>query len=229
CKIKLVVSGGEQKLTLGDFSVRDYRLVVSELRSLGLVCTVEKVFDDSVEIGYVVATDPESGSVVGSGDNIILFVSRGPEQGDISVPDFTGKTEAEALVLLAQLRLSAGNVIYERSDKDSGTIIAQSILPGTKVTAHTPVDLNVSGGPKYGKGAISDDSEDSDSDGSEPDSDTPITLPPIDKITDSSETTGKKPTESSSESESDDTETETETETESTESENEGADPENNG
>ncbi|MBR3639261.1 MAG: protein kinase [Clostridia bacterium] len=150
CKIKLVVSGGEQKLTLGDFSVRDYRLVVSELRSLGLVCTVEKVFDDSVEIGYVVATDPESGSVVGSGDNIILFVSRGPEQGDISVPDFTGKTEAEALVLLAQLRLSAGNVIYERSDKDSGTIIAQSILPGTKVTAHTPVDLNVSGGlPLY--------------------------------------------------------------------------------
>ncbi|MBR4662005.1 MAG: protein kinase, partial [Clostridia bacterium] len=43
CKIKLVVSGGEQKLTLGDFSVRDYRLVVSELRALGLVCSVEKV------------------------------------------------------------------------------------------------------------------------------------------------------------------------------------------
>ncbi|MBQ6262025.1 MAG: protein kinase [Clostridia bacterium] len=221
CKIKLVVSGGEQKLTLGDFSVRDYRLVVSELRSLGLICTVEKVFDDSIEIGYVVATDPESGSVVGSGDSIILFVSRGPEEGDISVPDFTGKTESEALLLLARLRLSAGNVIYERSDKDSGTIIAQSILPGTMVTAHTPIDLNVSGGPKYGKGAISDDSEDSDSDGSEPDSDTPITLSPIDKITDSSETSGKQPEESSSEPESDDTDTETETETDSEEADSE--------
>ena len=221
CKIKLVVSGGEQKLTLGDFSVRDYRLVVSELRSLGLICTVEKVFDDSIEIGYVVATDPESGSVVGSGDSIILFVSRGPEEGDISVPDFTGKTESEALLLLARLRLSAGNVIYERSDKDSGTIIAQSILPGTMVTAHTPIDLNVSGGPKYGKGAISDDSEDSDSDGSEPDSDTPITLSPIDKITDSSETSGKQPEEISSEPESDDTDTETETETDSEEADSE--------
>ena len=150
CKIKLVVSGGEQKLTLGDFSVRDYRLVVSELRALGLVCSVEKVYDDSIEIGYVVATDPESGTVVESGDTVVLFVIRGPEEGDIAVPDLIGKTEAEALILLSKMRLSVGNVIYERSDKDSGTILSQSILPDTMVTAHTPIDLNVSGGPRYG-------------------------------------------------------------------------------
>ncbi|MBQ6676656.1 MAG: protein kinase [Clostridia bacterium] len=228
CKIKLVVSGGEQKLTLGDFSVRDYRLVVSELRALGLVCSVEKVYDDSIEIGYVVATDPESGTVVESGDTVVLFVSRGPEEGDIAVPDLIGKTEAEALILLSKMRLSVGNVIYERSDKDSGTILSQSILPDTMVTAHTPIDLNVSGGPRYGRGAADDDSGDSDSDGSEPDSGTPITLSPIDEITVTSETKNKDPAKTSSSSGSDEpssdseSESESETETEDTESESDG-------
>ena len=228
CKIKLVVSGGEQKLTLGDFSVRDYRLVVSELRALGLVCSVEKVYDDSIEIGYVVATDPESGTVVESGDTVVLFVSRGPEEGDIAAPDLVGKTEAEALILLSKMRLSVGNVIYERSDKDSGTILSQSILPDTKITAHTPIDLNVSGGPRYGRGAADDDSGDSDSDGSEPDSGTPITLSPIDEITVTSETKNKDPDKTSSSSGSDEpssdieSESESETETEDTESESDG-------
>ncbi len=228
CKIKLVVSGGEQKLTLGDFSVRDYRLVVSELRALGLVCSVEKVYDDSIEIGYVVATDPESGTVVESGDTVVLFVSRGPEEGDIAVPDLIGKTEAEVLILLSKMRLSVGNVIYERSDKDSGTILSQSILPDTMVTAHTPIDLNVSGGPRYGRGAADDDSGDSDSDGSEPDSGTPITLSPIDEITVTSETKNKDPAKTSSSSGSDEpssdseSESESETETEDTESESDG-------
>ncbi|MBQ2469385.1 MAG: protein kinase [Clostridia bacterium] len=236
CKIKLVVSGGEQKLTLGDFSVRDYRLVVSELRALGLVCSVEKVYDDSIEIGYVVATDPESGTVVESGDTVVLFVSRGPEEGDIAVPDLIGKTEAEALILLSKMRLSVGNVIYERSDKDSGTILSQSILPDTKITAHTPIDLNVSGGPKYGRSAADDDSGDSDSDGSEPDSGTPITLSPIDEITVTSETKNKDPDKTSSSSGSDEpssdseNESESETETEDTESESDGGEepPERN-
>ncbi len=228
CKIKLVVSGGEQKLTLGDFSVRDYRLVVSELRALGLVCSVEKVYDDSIEIGYVVATDPESGTVVESGDTVVLFVSRGPEEGDIAAPDLVGKTEAEALILLSKMRLSVGNVIYERSDKDSGTILSQSILPDTKITAHTPIDLNVSGGPKYGRSAADDDSGDSDSDGSEPDSGTPITLSPIDEITVTSETKNKDPDKTSSSSGSDEpssdieSDSESETETEDTESGSDG-------
>ncbi len=236
CKIKLVVSGGEQKLTLGDFSVRDYRLVVSELRSLGLVCTVEKVYDDSIEIGYVVATDPEAGTVVENGETVILFVSRGPEEGDIETPDLVGQPEADALIMLSKLRLSVGNVIYVRSDKDSGTVISQSILPGTKVTAHTPIDLNVSGGPRYGKGAIADDSDDSDSEGSEPDSGTPITLDPIDEITVTSETKEKNPDKTSSsssrsdeESSESEDESESESESEDTESESDGEEesPEN--
>ncbi|MBQ1503608.1 MAG: PASTA domain-containing protein, partial [Clostridia bacterium] len=163
-----------------------------------------------------------------SGDTVVLFVSRGPEEGDIAVPDLIGKTEAEALILLSKMRLSVGNVIYERSDKDSGTILSQSILPDTMVTAHTPIDLNVSGGPRYGRGAADDDSGDSDSDGSEPDSGTPITLSPIDEITVTSETKNKDPDKTSSSSGSDEpssgieSESESETETEDTESESDG-------
>lgn len=214
CKIKLVVSGGEQKLTLGDFSVRDYRLAVSELRSQGLVCSVEKVYDDSIEIGYVVTTEPESGSIVESGDKITLLVSKGPEEGDIEVPDFVGKTEAEALVLLAKLNLYPGNVIYERSDKKSGTITSQSILPETKVVAHTPIDLSVSGGSTYCKNP-SDASGDSDSNGSKSETDKPITLDPISKITDSSKVEEKEPDKGSSESGSEEPDSESESISES--------------
>ncbi len=207
CKIKLVVSGGEEKLTLGDFSVRDYRLAVSELRALGLKCTVQKIYDDAIEIGYVVYTEPAAGSLVGHGDTVTLNVSRGPAAGDIAVPDLVGKTEGEALILLSSLKLTVGNVVYERSEKKSGTITAQSLLPGTAVVAHTPVDLNVSGGPKYGKGA-GDGSDDSDGSKTESESTAkPITLP--------------GPTEISVETEKGDPDRSTETEYDPTGSESE--------
>ena len=159
CRIKLVVSGGEEQIYLEDYSIRDYRLVVSELRKIGLKCNVEKVNSDTVEIGYVVATDPGPGSVVSGGDSVTVKVSSGPAEGDIKTPDFVGKNEAETLRGMRDKGLTVGNVTYMRSDKEVGTVIQQSILPDTMIVEGTVIDFTVSGGPTFGSG----ENDDSDS------------------------------------------------------------------
>ncbi len=150
CKIKLVISGGEEDLILEDYSIRDYRLVVSELRAVGLKCNIEKQYSDSIEIGYVVSTDPAAGSVLNGGDIVTVRVSRGPADGDIKTPDFVGKSEAETLRKMRDEGLSVGRVSYVRSDKKAGTVVSQSILPDTMVVKKTVIDFSVSGGPNYG-------------------------------------------------------------------------------
>ena len=161
CKIKLVISGGEEEIVLEDYSIRDYRLVVSELRKAGVKCNIEKVYSDTVEIGYVVGTDPEAKSVVSGGDTVTIKVSRGPAEGDIKTPDFVGKNEAETLRGMREAGLAVGRVSYMRSDKEIGTVISQSILPDTMVVGNTVIDFTVSGGPLYG-GGEGDDGSDSD-------------------------------------------------------------------
>ena len=150
CKMKLVVSGGEEKVKLDDYSVRDYRIVVSELRSKGIKCSISKVYNDIYEIGYVVSTNPEAGAELNPGDSIEIFVSRGPDTGDIKVPNFVGKTEAQALLEISVNNLAVGSVKYERSSEEAGTILSQSVSAETLVFKHTPIDFVVSGGPKYG-------------------------------------------------------------------------------
>ena len=163
CKVKLVVSGGEEKITLEDFSIRDYRLVVSELRKAGIKCSIEKVYSDTVEIGYVVGTDPEAKAVVSGGDTVTVKVSRGPAEGDIKTPDFVGKNEAETLRGMRDTGLAVGHVSYMRSDKEAGTVLSQSILPDTMVVRNTVIDFTVSGGSAYGAGEGDDGSDSEES------------------------------------------------------------------
>jgi serine/threonine-protein kinase len=69
--------------------------------------------------------------------------------GDISVPEVTGKTEAEARKLIADANLKVGaNVAREYSeDVPLGTVIKQDPWANTMVTKGTEVNLTISLGP----------------------------------------------------------------------------------
>ena len=149
CQISLVVSLGERTIVLSDYAVRDYRLVENELRKLGLRVKIENVENSVYEIGYVVRTDPEPGTVLRQNETVTVYVSHGSESAKTVVPDFVGKTEAEAYILALENRIQIGRVTYEQSWSAVGTVLKQSLTAWYSVSEYETVDLTVAGGYYY--------------------------------------------------------------------------------
>jgi len=102
CEMHLTISQGQRTITLGDYTVRDYREVESELRKLGLTVKVENVENDVYTVGYVIRTEPEAGTVLYEDDLVTIYVSHGSDTVNVSVPDFKELSEARALITLLE-------------------------------------------------------------------------------------------------------------------------------
>ena len=149
CEIGLTVSLGERTIVLADYAVRDYRLVENELRKLGLRVRTENVENSVYEIGYVVRTEPEAGTVLRQNDTVTIYVSHGSESAKTVVPDFVGKNEAEAYILALENRINVGRVTYEKSWSAVGTVLRQTVNAWSQVPEYETVDMVVSGGAYY--------------------------------------------------------------------------------
>ena len=145
CDLTLTVSLGAQTVTLPDLTVMDSREVALKLKSLGLICEEESDYNDTVVEGYVFKTDPMAGTVMTAGDTVTIYISRGQEITYTLVPDFVGMTEAQAYRKLISSELALGNVTYQESAEDKGTVIAQSKVAYSSVPVKaTKIDFIVS-------------------------------------------------------------------------------------
>ncbi len=149
CSITLWISLGVREIILEDYTVMDYRVADSAIRKLGLKVRIEHVSSDTHEIGFVVKTEPEAGTVVQDGDSVILYVSQGTDTVKTTVPDFTGLNEAQTLLELMENDLEIGKVTYVKSDGLVGLVLDQSVEAWREVPIYTAVDFTVSGGPSY--------------------------------------------------------------------------------
>ena len=130
--------------------MRDYRLVEAELRKLGLRVRTEKVENSVFEVGYVIGTSPEVGSVLKENQIVTVYVSNGSEETKTVVPDFIGHSEAEAYILAKQNRVTVSRVIYAQSwSAPVGTVMKQSVEPWQSVAEFDGLELTISGGSYY--------------------------------------------------------------------------------
>jgi eukaryotic-like serine/threonine-protein kinase len=123
----------ENYLTVPEVSVPEvYDLSQSEavraLKEAGLMPNEEifYVYDDEIDVGNVVKTDPPVGRMVREDRAVDLYVSKGPEF--IVTPTLTGRTEQEARVILRDLNLSMSVVREYNDDVSEGVIYHQ--VPG---------------------------------------------------------------------------------------------------
>jgi Serine/threonine protein kinase len=155
CTIKLTVSRGAETVKLPDYTGQENRTVDLSIRALGLIPEAKYEFSASMELGYVIRTDPNPRTELKIGDTVVYYISRGPEDaGKVSVPNFVGMTAAAAYQTLVgsdatNPLLSLGKVTYEASDTVAkGLIISQSLDPeGEQVPRGTKVNFVVSNGP----------------------------------------------------------------------------------
>jgi len=146
-EINLVVSLGDEKITMPDVVNKEHRQAVIELQKLGLEVSKPylRVTSDEVTEGYIISTEPKAGAELKEGDTVFITVSKGPDIKMQTVPDLKGRTEDAARSILEGKNLIP-NPIYVDDAEPRGTVIDQSIAPDTEVQEHTQIDIIVSTG-----------------------------------------------------------------------------------
>ncbi|MDD6265869.1 MAG: Stk1 family PASTA domain-containing Ser/Thr kinase [Clostridia bacterium] len=143
--LSLVLSIGEGSVTLNDQTVKDYREVKQNLEAMGLICKVEREYNDNIRLDYVIRTNPGAGSRVPTGSTVTIYVSKGSMIREVQVPNLIGLTEEQASAALDNVGLKFGSVTYEESENESGTVVKQSVTPyETVFSQSTVIDVVIS-------------------------------------------------------------------------------------
>ena len=108
------------------------------------VASTEQKTNASVPAGQAVKTSPPAGSEVDAGSSVVLTVSRGPKQ--VTVPDITGQSAADAGVALEAAGLAIGEGTRVEDDAPRDTVLDQDPPAGTSVAAGSAVDVTLSSG-----------------------------------------------------------------------------------
>lgn len=140
--INVVIAGNDDK-KLPDFSAQPLDQVVKRLEKMELQYTTEELFDDSLDKGIVIKTNPAGGSPVPKNAVIIIYVSKGADK--ISLPDLRNLSKAEATSQLQSLGL---NAIYEEKNGEKDKVVETSPPPGEKVVKKSSITLYIGNGKK---------------------------------------------------------------------------------
>jgi len=116
------------------------------LTPLGLSSEViEKRFDEEIEAGRILESDPSGGGKVDTGGVVTLVISKGQER--YVIPVLTGLTPEVAIKTLTNQPLKSAGITEEfNSTIPKGLVISSNPSNGQKVKRDTPVTILVSKG-----------------------------------------------------------------------------------
>lgn len=149
--VKVVVSNGSDKLNLAEMGIKELDGGTAEkfLISKKLNVTVIEEENETEPEGKVLRYEPE---LVAEGGTVTLYVSSGPHVDMSTVPHIVGKSEEDAIALLAEAGLSPGSTTTQESDTvPRGEIISQSVTPGAEIESGGKVNYVVSSGAEVRK------------------------------------------------------------------------------
>ncbi|BED92907.1 MAG: Ser/Thr-protein kinase PrkC [Candidatus Paraimprobicoccus trichonymphae] len=121
----------------------------AKLNNSGIKYEVLAITDDDTPEGIVKSTDPIEGTKITADTTVRVYVSKGPAEQKISVPDVINRDfkTAKSEILSKNLRIY-DSVAYEDSDKPKDTVLYTNPLPGVPVSAGSTVKLTLSSGRK---------------------------------------------------------------------------------
>lgn len=151
--IEVVVVSGEEtpieEVTVPDLTGLGLGEAQRKLEEYGLSSMVERRYDDEVELNKIIDQSPTTGEKVEKGSIITLYVSKGPEEVLVKVPDLKGLTEEQARQKLNEVGLRLGQRNPEASDTvEKGKVISQSVTANSELKEGEIVDVIISTGPK---------------------------------------------------------------------------------
>jgi beta-lactam-binding protein with PASTA domain len=140
-RVSVFVSSGPETLGLPDVNEKKSAEAVKILREKGFQPTVQSQSSDTVTKGLVISTDPAAGIEVQHGSPVTVYVSSGPQE--VSVPEVTGESQADATATLAAAGLKETVVKREVAEPAAGTVISQSPSAGLQLKVGGQVTIVV--------------------------------------------------------------------------------------
>ncbi|MFF2526737.1 Stk1 family PASTA domain-containing Ser/Thr kinase [Streptomyces liangshanensis] len=145
--VTLVVSRGPKVVKVPDLEGATLAEAKRALKQAGLAAgVVSRSFDDNVEQGAVISSDPAAGAEVRPDAGIRLVVSKG---SPVEMEDVTGETQEDATARLTdaglKVRIAPARV---NSPVDAGSVAKQSVAEGRQLARGDTVTLTLSKGPR---------------------------------------------------------------------------------
>lgn len=139
--VKVVVSKGPRMVVVPNVYDQDSTTAQTILKNnYDFDVKIYSVFDDKVEKDMVIMTDPARNEEVEYGSTIFMYVSRGPEEQDVIVPEVVGYDIETAKTMLGGK--FTVQVMEEDSAEAKGTVIEQSLPPVLESGESNIVPLN---------------------------------------------------------------------------------------
>lgn len=124
----------------------------AKLDNLGLKYEIVTVNHEDIVEGNVCNITPREDTKVTADTTVTLFISEGPEEKTVRIPDVTGKTIEQAKQELESAGIKvSGSIIYENSDKAKDVVLSTEPLPGVTVEKDSEIRIMASSGKKKEK------------------------------------------------------------------------------
>lgn len=145
-KIAVVVSKGKEITVVPEVRNLPEHQARIELRKKGLtIGKIIKVYANKTPEDHVVKIVPRSGTTISRQIEIELFVSKGPKPTHAEVPNLVGESIGTAKEMIVESGLKLGKVSYKNNTALlPGTVISQSVTPGSSVKLESSINLVVS-------------------------------------------------------------------------------------
>jgi eukaryotic-like serine/threonine-protein kinase len=141
--VTLILSAGPHMITMPQVTGQQLTSAQAAIRHAGLVPgKVKLVPSATIGAGVVIATDPGAGTSWPQPKPVTLTVSAGPP-----FPNFTGQQKTIAEQWAAANGVALNEVTARSSDQPAGTVLRQSLAPGSAFTKGQVVTIVISPGP----------------------------------------------------------------------------------
>ncbi|MGI6072646.1 MAG: Stk1 family PASTA domain-containing Ser/Thr kinase [Lachnospiraceae bacterium] len=141
-KITITVSAGRDTVELENLAGQEQAKAIATLKAAGLKYSITTRYDDDVETGIVIETNPVGGSEIARNSTVELIVSRGKESKKSTVPAVIGSVEVDAWETCVAAGLKV-EIKYQTNNEQAGKVISQSLPGGSNVEEGTTITLIV--------------------------------------------------------------------------------------
>ena len=139
--IKINVSKGPEEtemVKLEGMKIEDAR---NTAESLGITLDEQTENSDTVEAGIIIRQDTAVGTLVKSGDTVVVHISAGVEK--VRVPTVLGMDEGTAVATLKNAGLNPKVTYESNEEEENGKVISQSIDANAETAKNSNIDIVV--------------------------------------------------------------------------------------
>lgn len=145
-RVALVVSGGQKVSTIPSLIGLSREAAINTLEAAGFALADEPTSRPSNEpLGTVIDSRPRPGTQAPTPSAVSLVVSSGPTT--VIVPDVSGRSVSDARLLLRQMGLTVGEVLWGATGASvadaSSVVVSQSPPAGSQAASGSRVNLSV--------------------------------------------------------------------------------------